>query len=370
MTKPTPRLAGGAVAPRESSPTSLYQHVGERLAELIPLFGLRPVSATIARTYALLCRQSLDIPWGHRPAHASRLNADGTPFQFSLTLGAPALALQFLADTGPPTADAAQRLVAQRQCIRDLASLFGAQASLSRVSPWLDDLAPDDDPELLAADAGAIWIGAGFTPRRGARLKVYVNAKWGSASSRWARLAAFAGRLGVAEEWCRAQRWVSALEPLGVALIIGCDTPVSGRIYLSGYGRPLDDYEMLAGRFGGNASQRHLRQFGAALFADDCAYPTRSAVASFGLQPAGIADAKFEFCGHCAFDSDVQAATRCTRWLQQIGVDPAMYTQLVGLLSGGAPSDTEVGLHSYVGIGSRRDQLYSTFYFNPAASGR
>ena len=156
------------------------------------------------------------------------------------------------------------------------------------------------------------------------------------------------------------------MQPLGASLVIGADAPPAGRIYLSGYGKPWDEYAALGGHFGGPAFGRHLRQYGQTLLKDDCAYPTRSAVASFGLQRGAIADVKVELCGHCAFDSDVQAKARCIQWLRQIGLDPAFYVQTVDMLCAGPLCTTETRLHAYLGVGSGHDWPSSTFYFNPA----
>jgi hypothetical protein len=79
-------------------------------------------------------------------------------------------------------------------------------------------------------------------------------------------------------------------------------------------------------------------------------------------------DFKLELCGHCAFDTDIQANKRCIDWLSEAGVYSAPYVQMVDHLSGGVLSGTEARLHAYLGIGARKGQPYSTFYFNPAAA--
>ena len=361
-------MTGSVLRALRAPEVSLYEHVGERLESLLALFNIEDAGATIRHAYARLCRQSLDMPFGRRPIGASRLNADGIPFQFALALGAADPALQFLAEAAPPDAAGAERIAAARRCIRDLAGLIGAQAALSVVSPWLDALAPADDAELLSDEAGAIWVGAALGAGGSARLKVYANAKWGSANSRWARLDAYAARLGVATDWRGAHERLSGLQPLGASLVIGAGAAPAGRIYLSGYGKPWHEYEALGRHFGGPVFGFHLRQYGQTLLGDDCVYPTRSAVVSLGLQHGAIADVKVELCAHCAFDSDIQARSRCVQWLRQIGVDPALYLQMVDRMRAGPLCSTETRLHSYLGIGSGRGRPDSTFYFNPATA--
>lgn len=348
---------------------SLYEHVRDQLSALIALLGLESAGLLIARSYELICRESLAFPRGQRPLRASRVNADGTPFQFSLTLGASGPRLQFLSETGAPHQSNSQRLAADRTRIRGLAPLFGAHRTLSSIESLVEQMAPGRDRALLADDSGATWIGAGFSPAHSPKFKIYVNAKWGEDNNRWARLATFASQLGVAAAWREVRELVDGeLEPLGVALVTGADAAVSGRIYLSGYGKPFAYLEALGGACGGSAFKEHLRRYGRTLLREDRAYPTRSVVCSLGIRSARIADFKVEFCGHCAFDSDVQAKGRCVEWLRDVAMNATVYQQVVELLSGGALSPSEAKLHAYVGVGSGHGAPDSTFYLNPAAT--
>jgi hypothetical protein len=347
---------------------SLYEHVGQQLTALISLFGVEAAGATITRAYALLCRQSLDMPCERRPIGASRLNADATPFQFALALGASAPVLQFLAETAPPDVMGAQRIAIAHQRIGDLAVLFGAERALSATRLWLDELAPIDAPDLLADHSGAIWTGAAFAAGASARLKVYVNARWGDVGAQWSRLDQFAHHFDAEPDWRLARQRMPDLHPLGVSLAIGADSQPAGRIYLSGFGKRWEEYEALGAHFGGSAFGRDLRHAGQALLGSDYAYPTRSVVVSLGLQGGAIADIKVELCGHCAFDSDAQAKARCLRWLQSKGFDPGIYVQTLNVLCPGPVHTAETRLHAYLGAGSGSGRPGLAFYFNPAAA--
>ena len=356
----------------ERARPTLYAHVGERIAHLTELLGLQSQRERIDRVFALMCRQSLNLPFGRRPLQASHLNADGTPFQFALALGAGRPALQFLTETAPPGVFGAARLQAARQCASDVAALIGAEAELAAVSPWIDALAPPTDAALLAEDAGAIWLGAAFAPDGQARLKVYVNAKHGTAASRWARLDAVAARFGVSADWRAAGPAVDRLAPLGVAVLVGPGVAPTARIYLAGYGQHLGDHLAFAERFGGAAFRHHVHRAMSTWLEDDVACPTRSAVASVALRDGGLGGAKIELCAHCAFDDDAQATARCARWLRQIDVDPALYLQmLAGLTSNHAHAVGSAGraaVHAYAGIAAGPSGPGASFYFNPAAA--
>jgi hypothetical protein len=346
---------------------SVYRLVAAQLDALIPLLGLQAARSLVARSYELVCREALAFEPGHRPLRPSRVNADGTPFQLSLALGASGARLQFLSDTGAAGQSNARRLASDRARIWELAQLFGAQQALSSIESLVEQLAPSTDHALLTDHAGPTWIGAGFSPRHPPSFKVYINAKWGEQTTRWARLHAFARRFGLSDDWRALREMLDGdLEPLGVALVVSARAPVTGRIYLSGYGKPFAYLEALGRAFGGSAFEEQLRRYGRTVLRDDYRYPTRSVVCSLGIGERRTTDFKVELCGHCAFDSDVQALARCAEWLRNAAVDAAVYEQVVALLSSGAPSSSVATLHAYVGLGSGQGTPESTFYFNPA----
>jgi hypothetical protein len=355
------------IAPAPSrSPATLYDVVDTRLAGLIPLLGLGRQAATISHTYKRLCSDSLTLPAGTRPLRRSRLNADGTPFQLALALGVGAPALQFLTETGSPLADNGARLAAASEAIDELAERFGAVPSLARAQALLDKLAPRGDLHLLADEAGAMWLGASFAPGRSPRLKVYVNLKWGHETSRWTRLERFAASARLAAPLGRIKPLVvDKLEPLGVSLDLSAGKPIAGRIYLSGYGLSVREYDALVSSCDGALSS-WLRRYFAIMLGEAQGQPTRSAVFSFGGRTDSQLDYKLEFCAHCALASDVEARTRILEWLHEIGVSPAPYLGVTDVLSGGPLSRAATKLHVYLGVGTKQGVVYSTFYLNPA----
>lgn len=345
---------------------SLYERVGHQLDGLAALLGLHSTRALIARSHELLCKESADYPAAQRPPRRSTLNADGTPVQLALTLGAAGVRLQFLSDVGAPELSSSQRLAVGRAGLRELAELIGAQGALARIEQLVERMAPSRNPDLLAEPAGAFWIGARFAPGRDPKLKIYINAKWGEDGDRWARLADCAEQLDAGHAWRAVQELVvEELHPLGVALGAGADGAIAGRIYLSGYGRDWGYLEALGAACGGGAFAQRLRRCGRTLLGEDYGYPTRSVVCSLGLRGGRLADIKVELCGHCAFGSDLQARARCLQWLRDDEHAAAVYTRVVELLAGGSLSPSQVTLHSYLGVGSGHDRA---FYFNPAAT--
>lgn len=71
-------------------------------------------------------------------------------------------------------------------------------------------------------------------------------------------------------------------------------------------------------------------------------------------------------CGHCAFANDDEARQRCLDWLARLAVDPAAYLQMLEVLSDDRLDRARAHLHCYVGLGRKRNETYSTFYFKPS----
>ena len=344
---------------------SLYTSVVERLDALVPSFGLEGRRETIRKAYELLCRRSLQLPAGRRPLHGSRLNEDGTPFQLALALAGPTARLQFVSDIGPLSGGNAERGVAARRCLPRIARVLGASMWVAHLSEVLDELAPQDDPDLLADDSGVVWVGVSFAAGRPPALKVYINARWGCEDARWARLATFAEIARVTRGWCDVRARAAALEPLGVSLTVAAGGSPKYRSYLGGYGRPFGYYEDLARVCGGTALAGLVRRFGRVVLAEGYHRPTRSAVWSIGAEDGSFVDRKLELCGHCVFEDDEKARERALAWLRATGTSAAPYVRVVDVLSG---ERSRSRLHAYLGVGANRGRPYSTFYFNPAAT--
>jgi hypothetical protein len=343
-----------------------YERVGACIETLIPALGLTDAGPLVMGSYELLCRDSVGATRGQRRPRASRLNADGTPFQVSLTLGAGGPRLGFLADAGIADRSASERLADDRERIRKLAEALGAERALAALEPLIGQMAPSGDRALLADHASAFWIGSAFAP---ATLKVYVNAKWGEMERRWARLDAFADYFAVRLAWRQVRGVVDGeLEPLGVGLAAGPDAEIRGRVYLWGLGKPFAFLERVAGACDSSSFEVHVRRFCRTLLEEEYNHPARSVVCSFGVVSGRLADVKVELCAHCAFDGDVQASERCRAWLRADVASTTVYERVLAVLSGGALSETGAMLHAYVGIGSGNGEPKSTFYFNPLAS--
>lgn len=329
-----------------------------------------PGSSLILRAFDILCAESLALDIRRRAPEFSRINADGTPFQFALSLsrGRPT-PLQFLSEAGRPGASMAERLRASLAALRSMAQLFEVEAEFHSIAPLLHDLAPEHDPELLANPSGVLWIAPSVLPAGAASLTIYLNSRWGCASSQWERLGEFATALHSVDQWRQFRSMAGdRLSPLGMALTLTAGHPPLGRVYLAGYGVALDLYRSLFLTFCPAACAAvAFDSFVCHVLGEDIHYPTRSAVFSLELHAGAIAGAKFELCAHCAFDNDPQAASRISAWLKDEGFQPEVYREMLCLLTRGRtlPPTALPALHAYCGIGLRAAEPYASIYLNP-----
>jgi hypothetical protein len=345
----------------------LYDYVRSQLVTLIKRFGLEASGADILHCYETICNESLAFPVDLKPLEFSRINEDGTPFQFALTLGPRDPTLQFLSEAGIPGSSGVERMARNRDCIGTLGGILRCAEAVAGVDQLLDEMAPVTDPDLLADPAGAFWTGVGFARGERPQLKIYINARWGHRDGRWKRLHRFASHFAEVEERWQAldSSLVSDMEPLGMALTLGETAPLAGRIYLTAYGKPLSYYERLMQPVTDMAFRDAFRQYTECILGEDHTYPTRSVVCSFGFGSRPGLDFKFELCGHCVFASDLEAAGRLLSWLGSAAVELAPYVELVNVLSECRLSASHVHLHSYMGVGVKEHAAYTSLYLKP-----
>jgi hypothetical protein len=343
---------------------TLYGALKDRLLALIPRFGVEQEQRRILACYDLIGRESLALEIRRRAPELSRINSDGTPFQFSLSL-APGrkAALQFLSEAGVPGSSMAERIAISVERIQALGEELDLIPELRSVCALLARVAPAGDRALLANPSGVYWIGLSFPPDHPPALTIYVNAKWGSELDQWKRMGAFAAQFGgTLPDEVRPH-----MTPLGMSLTLEHGIKASGRVYAAAYGLPVEYYRGLFLANCGPALAPHFDAYVDATLGPDRQYPTRSSVCSLEFNGGGQIGTKFELCAHCAFSSDAMAVARCDAWLRDQGMDSGLYRDTATLLAGARelPEDRRPELHSYSGVGVRRGRPYASIYLNP-----
>lgn len=335
----------------------------DRLARLVRRFGMAQYETGIRRCLDLVCRESLQAGAGW-----SSLNADGTPLQIALSL-APGRAteLEFVGESFRRGMEYAERRAFGLERMTQLAQLLGLGGELDRARPWLEAFS-NAGPEGGGEDPdGAFWMGTAHGANGAESMVVYANARRGAEAGRTQRLAALAGALTEAE-WSRifAVAEAGTLRPLGAGMRMTEQRPLHIRVYFGAYGvRPCEYRRLFREAGAGERFDAALALFLEETLGAESAFPTRSAVFSFGSDGKGAWSPKLELCGHCLWRSDEEAEQNCGKWLERTGTDATLYRDAVTILKGEGKRRAAAGMHAYVGIGLRHEQPYASIYLNP-----
>jgi hypothetical protein len=346
---------------------SLYDHVGVQLADLVSRFDLCEKNVEIRRAYEMLCRESLNLPMGQRPPTFSRINDDGTPFQYALTLAPGRLSpLQFLSEAGIPGSSVIDRAALSRERIDSLCKHLAEEEQGQQLRGLLERIAPFTAFELETDHAGTFWIGIRFSSDSQAHLIVYINGKTGNGAVPWTRANEFAECLGAEDVWQGIEPILTnGTELLGFAFTVSRGRPITGRIYARSNGKPIKFFHQIVQALNQPGAEEVLRQFVEIMMGEEMQYPFGSAVCSVGLSEQSKPDFKLEFCAHCMFADDRDAVTHCSRWLDVTRADQSRYHQLLQVIAPQGLSSTRSQLHSFVGFGWKDQELYTSMYLKP-----
>jgi len=346
----------------------LADDIRRQVRRLIPAFGVEHRSDEILRAFDLLCGESLAITAGQRSPEHSRINADGTPFQFALDLSAAGSGpFQFLGEAGPCGAGADVRRRAAAAAWRLLAAACRLDAEAEAAAALVAGLTP----ESPALPAHLCWFAVRYPVAGPPALTLYVNGAWGSDAERWGRLDTLAAAAGATTRWRHLRAALCGLAPLGAAITVRSGAPPAVRAYVRGYGLPVSIYrDALAVAAPAPLAVAAFDACAAALLGEAVGRPTQSVVFSADLDASSPAGGKVEFCTHCAYRDDAEASRRIGAWLQAEGLGEAVYRDALDRLTAGAevPSPgRHASLHAYAGVGVRGDRVHASVYLNPGA---
>ena len=332
---------------------------------LVRRLDLHEREVEIRRCFDMVCADSL------RPgAGWSSLNIDGTPVQFALSLvKGQRPAFEFIGEAFRSGMAYAERRGSGLESMARLAETIGVKTELNIVRSHLAALGDDRTAGDCEDPAGAFWLGAAFESAGSASMTIYANARRGTEAARWKRLAEFAGSIADAD-WPRVFAIAEAgdFKPLGAGARIRKERRPDLRVYFAAYGVKLQDYRRMYCEAGaGEPFDNALTVFFETALGEDAAFPTRSAVFSFGSNGDGEWAPKLELCGHCAWRTDDEAKMLCGTWLERMGMDADVYRDAVRILTDDERRQ-QAGVHAYVGVGMRRDQPYASIYLNPGRS--
>jgi hypothetical protein len=349
----------------------LGPEIRDQVCRLIPAFGVCHRTTEILRVFDALCHESLAIAVTERSSEHSRINSDGTPFQFALDLsGARAGPFQFLGEAGHPGADPVARHRASAAAWSALARTCRAEDEAAAAAPALALLAPTGH-RSAPLPASLFWFAVRFPVDGPPAVTVYVNGAWGPEHDRWRRFDALAAATASTPRWRALRDITRAMAPVGAAITVRSGEATTARAYFRAYGLPATAYrDALSAAAPSAVTGAAFDECVGTLLGDAVGRPTQSVVFSSDLCDSARAGAKVEMCAHCAFVSDAEAEARIGQWLRGSGLGEVAYLTALDVLTGGVPVPAparRASLHAYVGVGVRGGDAYASVYLNPGA---
>lgn len=298
-----------------------------------------------------------------RPAYASDVVDDHTPYELSMTIGAGVPEVRLLVETVDGDSSLRGRWRAARAAGAWLREAHGAD--LSRLDRIADLFEPRDDHGLLA-----LWHAIVFRPNARPDAKIYVDLRARGAALAPAVLEEALDRLGLAAVYPRLMREGCRRGALDELVYFSLDLSASEqarvKVYFRHHRASADELERVIGGFGGIAPGE-IAEFCAAMLGHDGPYVPRPLVSCWtfagGTEPTGATlYAPIAYYAH----DDHEAQARIDRWLERHDLDAAHYDRCIGAFARRSLADG-VGLHSYVSFKRDAGKPKVTCYLAPEA---
>ena len=173
-----------------------------------------------------------------RPRRFSAINADGFPFQWSVSLGDCSGGLRFVTDCGVPGSTISERINFTRARLGEIAPALGLDGGLPALDVALAALLPE--ASLLDASLMGLCLGVEIDPTGRTGIKVYANGEFDTAESRYRRFARCLSLFGRRTAVQRLQRFQQLLGTRVNPAFLAIDLVPEGIGRLKLYFRPAE----------------------------------------------------------------------------------------------------------------------------------
>jgi hypothetical protein len=341
-----------------------YQKIETQLESLLAVLGIQ---GEYPRTlFHLLVREALQGPFGDGPRRFSAINADGVPFQWSVSIGSKPGGLRFLTDCGLPGTPISARIQHSREKLSQLSTVLSFSNALPALDRALDCLLPDTD--LLDASLMGLWLAVGVAPNGNSGLKVYVNERVGDIATRYYRfaecLAAF--KRHAALQYLSTLVQVIGLRAVPVASAFDVESTGIGRLKL--YFRSSDGspalLDAIARAVGCEGAEDRLTLLHEA-FLVGTIYPPHAVVFSveFPTDDSEIS-MKVDLNTGMFLPGDVEVDRRIQKLLRLLGLADDEYCAVRDVIAEEL-SSTRVAHLLFVGLALRPQEVRLNVYFHP-----
>lgn len=299
------------------------------------------------------------------PRRFSAINADGFPFQWSVSLGNHADGLRFVTDCGRPLSSISERIRLTRMTLDAISPALGLARALPALDLALEALLPER--RLLDASLMGLCLGVDVTAAGSVRIKVYVNGELGTLEARYNRFTRCLSLFGRRTAATRLDRFRQRLGTDIIPAFIAVDLVPEGIGRLKLYFRPVDGRvdilstaaEALSGGMASQLDPLHRA------FLDGTSYPERAVDFSLEAPPEGEPIGfKLDVNARrlCLGDADMDR--RVLGLLEVLNLDDRLY-RLTRRLVVGVPSTSGAHAILFAGLAVRGDERRVNVYFHP-----
>jgi hypothetical protein len=321
--------------------------------------------------FHMLATDALQGPFGHGASRFSAINADGVPFQWSVSVGSSAGGLRFLLDCGRTGMSISARIAYSLERLTLLSTTIPCARALPAVHQALDHLRPD--AALLDQSLMGIWMAVGVTRGGDAGVKIYVNERVGDIAARYRR---FGECLAAFSRWAAIERLCDVVRVVGVRacpVAAAFDVLPDGIGRLKLYFRAVDGAPALQQAVAEAAGCADAAERLALLhraFLPAAAYPANAVVFSVEF-PAdgGEASFKVDLNTGMFLTTDIDVDRRIEHLCSLLDL-PADEYQAVRDVVVPVPSRAAVAQIVFVGVALRRREHRINVYFHPIPPGR
>jgi kynureninase len=342
------------------SSQTFFGYGADRLRALCEVAGFDEATTHLAlEVFAEMLSSYKDRDIGTTPRWKSDVGDDGTPYEFSIALGAlPEVRILAEAQTPDPNLDNLWR--AATQLSKCLAEKFGAD--LQRAEQ-IEHLFYPDDPNCLFS----MWHAASFWPGRRPEFKVYYNLQAKGSTKSAALLEEALCLLGYPTSYAKVAHRVLARGPrLDELKYFSLDLALHDRARIKIYSRhhnaTAKDLECIIGDAGG-ASEGDIRNFCAQLLGTEGPFNDRPFASCLSLTDSetptgGTLYAPLAY--YLPHDGDVRQ--RLEGYLTQQGLPCELYERSIDAFAN-RPLEQSTGMHSYASFKKEKGRPKVTIYF-------
>jgi len=345
--------------------------VQELLRKIIFMYNLHDEETHIMHLFKIITQECLTYPVTERLPPFSLICTDGSPIQFSASLGRGIRdhnELRYVTEICKPTMSLPERVKISKKRIPLLLEIVGAQSLTPKIEEILDIIIPNS---LLSQDYSkfGIWTGVQHRANKDTVLKFYLNLLW-QIGDPWSLFIKALKTVDGQNGKMTAVRKLLKNSCYPNSMGIECSTHGIGRVklYLRGYNLSMSETQDLLLELNLNEFQMDLTHFHNTFLKKREQYPPFSAILSLGIprNEDETYDIKLEIGPSYYIADDEEALRLITNLANKLDIDITPYKQMLDLFSDGVLTQGVMQYNDIIGIGFHsKDGVRLTTYLRP-----